>query len=130
MAWTASSPVGGLQFSDDYLKRSRPSKEVFKMRILSALVSVFLAFLLFMTGARFLLLLFNANKGNEIVHWILSRSDYWVQPFLNIFHLTNKAVGDTGGVVEPASLIAFIVYLIVGSLVLALLNRDAVRWLR
>jgi len=92
------------------------------MRILSALVSFFLAFLLFMTGARFLLLLFNANKGNEIVHWILSRSDYWVQPFLNIFHLTNKAVGDTGGVVEPASLIAFIVYLIVGSLVLALLN--------
>ena len=94
------------------------------MRILSALVSFFLAFLLFMTGGRFLLLLFNANKGNEIVHWLLSRSDYWVQPFFNIFHLTNKAVGDTGGVVEPASLIAFIVYLIVGSLVLALLNRQ------
>lgn len=92
------------------------------MRILSALVSFFLAFLLFMTGGRFLLLLFNANKGNEIVHWILSRSDYWVKPFVDIFHLTNKAVSDTGGVVEPASLIAFIVYLIVGSLVLALLN--------
>jgi hypothetical protein len=75
-----------------------------------------------MTGGRFLLLLFNANRDNDIVHWILSRSDYWVKPFFNMFHFTNKAVGDTGGVVEPASLIAFIVYLIVGSLVLALLN--------
>ena len=103
------------------------------MRILSALVSFFLAFLLFMSGARFLLLLFNANKGSEIVHWILTRSDYWVKPFVNVFHLTNKAVGDTGGVVEPASLMAFIVYLIVGSLVLALLNGmlwHAVRSLR
>jgi uncharacterized membrane protein YdjX (TVP38/TMEM64 family) len=92
------------------------------MRILSTLAGLFLAFLLFMTGARFILLLLNANKGNEIVHWILSRSDYWLKPFVNLFHLTNKAVGDTGGVVEPASLIAFIVYAIVGSLILAALN--------
>jgi hypothetical protein len=92
------------------------------MRLLSTLVSLFLAFLLLMTGVRFLLLLLNANKGNEIVHWILSRSDYWVKPFVNIFHVANKAVGDTGGVVEPASLIAFIAYLIVGSLILAFLS--------
>src|SRR5713101_167195 len=92
------------------------------MRLLSALVSLFLAFLLLMTGVRFLLLLLDANKGNEIVHWILSRSDYWVKPFVDIFHLTNKAVGDTGGFFEPASLIAFIVYAIVGSLILALIN--------
>jgi hypothetical protein len=92
------------------------------MRILSTLAGFFLAFLLFMTGARFVLLLLNANKGNEIVHWILSRSDYWVKPFVNLLHVTNKAVGDTGGVFEPASLIAFIVYVIVGSLILAALN--------
>ncbi len=92
------------------------------MRILSALLGLFLTFLLFMTGARFLLLLLNANKSNEIVHWILSRSDYWVKPFVNLFHMANKTVGDTGGVFEPVSLIAFIVYLVIGSLVLALLN--------
>jgi hypothetical protein len=95
---------------------------VSKMRILSTLAGLFLTFLLFMTGARFILLLLNANKGNEIVHWILSRSDYWVKPFVNLFHMTNKAVGDTGGFVELASLIAFIVYAIVGSLILAALN--------
>ena len=92
------------------------------MRILSTLVGFFLAFLLFMTGGRFLLLLLNANKSNEIVHWMLSRSDIWVKPFADIFNLANKAVGDTGGVVEFASLIAFIVYAVVGSLILAALN--------
>ena len=92
------------------------------MRILSTLAGLFFTFLLFMTGARFLLLLFNANKDNGIVHWILSRSDFWVKPFVDVFHLTNKAVTDTGGVFEPASLIAFIVYAVVGSLILALLS--------
>jgi len=92
------------------------------MRILSTLIAVFVAFLLFMTGARFLLLLFNADKSNEIVHWILSRSDFWVKPFADVFHFANKAVGDAGGFIEPASLIAFIVYGVVGGLVLALLS--------
>jgi hypothetical protein len=92
------------------------------MRILSTLAGLFLTFLLFMTGARFILLLLNANKGNDIVHWILSRSDFWVKPFADIFHLANKAVGDTGGVFEPVSLIAFIIYAIVGSLILAALG--------
>ena len=92
------------------------------MRILSTLAALFLAFLLFMTGARFLLLLLNADKTNEIVHWILSRSDFWVKPFANLFHFANKAVGDAGGFIEPASLIAFIVYGAVGGLILAVLN--------
>lgn len=92
------------------------------MRILSTLIAVFVAFLLFMTGARFLLLLFNADKSNEIVHWILSRSDFWVKPFADVFHFANRAVGDAGGFIEPASLIAFIVYGVVGGLVLALLG--------
>jgi hypothetical protein len=92
------------------------------MRILSTLAGAFLTFLLFLTGARFILLLLNANKDNEIVQPILNRSDFWVKPFVNLFHLANKAVGDTGGVFEPASLIAFIVYAIVGSLILAALS--------
>jgi hypothetical protein len=92
------------------------------MRILSILAGLFLTFLLFMTGARFLLLLLDVNKGNEIVHWILSRSDFWIKPFANLFDLSNHAVGDTGGFVEPASLIAFIVYAVIGGLLLAALN--------
>src|SRR5262249_39052823 len=95
------------------------------MRFLITIASLFLAFLLFMTGARFLLLLFNADKSNDVVHWILSRSDYWVKPFFDLFNLTNKAVGDAGGVFEPASLLAFIVSLVVGGLILSALRRVA-----
>ena len=92
------------------------------MRILLTLAGLFLTFLLFMTGARFVLLLLNANKDNEIVDWILSRSDFWVKPFVDVFNLANKAVDDTGGVFEPASLIAFVVYAIVGSIILGALS--------
>ena len=95
------------------------------MRILSALAGLFLTFLLFMTGARFILLLLDANKGNEIVHWILSRSDFWVKPFFNILGLTNKTVENTGGVFEPASAIAFVVYFIAGAIVLSIVRSAA-----
>jgi hypothetical protein len=95
------------------------------MRILSLVVSLFLAFLLFMTGARFILLLLNADKSNDIVHWILSHSDFWVKPFANLFHIANHAVGSSGGIIEPASLIAFIVYAVVGALILAVLRGGA-----
>jgi VIT1/CCC1 family predicted Fe2+/Mn2+ transporter len=39
-----------------------------------------------------------------------------------MFDLANKAVGDNGGVFEPASFIAFIVYLVAGLLVMAILG--------
>jgi hypothetical protein len=93
------------------------------MRFLSLLASLFLAFLLFMTGARFILLLLNADKTNQIVHWILSHSDFWVKPFANLFHIGNHAIGSSGGIIEPASLIAFVVYAVVGGLILSLLKR-------
>ena len=92
------------------------------MRILTTLVSIFWAFLLFMTGARFLILLLNIDRSNEIVDWILRHSDYWVKPFFHLLHLANKGIG-TGGFIEWASLIAFIVYLVVGRIILNLLGR-------
>ena len=92
------------------------------MKILITLASLFLAFLLFMTGARFLLLLFNADRGNEIVDWILRKSDFWVKPFVDLFGLTNRGIEETGGFFEPASLIAFLVYLVIGGFVIGLLR--------
>ena len=92
------------------------------MRILITLVSLFWAFLLFMTGARFLILLLNVDKGNEIIDWILRHSDYWVKPFDHLLHLSNKSIG-TGGFIEWASLIAFLVYLVLGRLIVTLLSR-------
>jgi hypothetical protein len=98
------------------------------MRILVTLAGLFVAFLLFMTGARFLILLFNADRGNEIVGWILSKSDFWVKPFFELFGLENRGFEETGGFFEPASLIAFLVYLVVGGLVIGLLRSAAGGW--
>jgi len=93
------------------------------MPLILLAVSLFWLFLLFMTGARFLILLFDANRSSEIVGWILSKSDFWVKPFFDILGLANKSIDETGGVFEPASAIAFVVYFLVGSLVLKALSR-------
>ena len=80
------------------------------------------AAILFLVGGRFLLLLFDANTSSELVERIYRHSDFWVKPFFNMFDLANKTVDETGGVFEPASLIAFIVYFVAGILVFAVIQ--------
>ena len=92
------------------------------MPLILAAVTLFWLFLLFMTGSRFLILLLDANRSSEIVDWILRKSDFWVKPFFDLLNLSNKAVEETGGVFEPASAIAFVVYFILGALVLGALR--------
>ena len=78
--------------------------------------------ILALTGGRFLALLAGANGDSEIVSWLYRRSDFWVKPFFGMFGLANKAVENRGGVFEPASLVAFLVYLVGGLIVLSLLS--------
>ena|SRR5688572_21869813 len=92
------------------------------MPLILLAATLFWLFLLFMTGSRFLILLLDANRNSEIVDWILNKSDFWVKPFFDILGLANKAVDETGGVFEPASAIAFVVYFILGSIVLGALR--------
>ena len=78
--------------------------------------AVFLVIVLALTGLRFLALLANANRESEFIHDLYRYSEFWVKPFFSMFGLKNQAV-DGGGTFEPASLIAFCVYLIIGGLV-------------
>lgn len=89
--------------------------------LVSTIVSVFWAIVLVLVGGRFLALLADANRDSEIVERLYRHSDFWVKPFFNMFDMSNQAV-EGGGTFEPASLIAFIVYALVGALVLALIN--------
>jgi hypothetical protein len=75
-----------------------------------------------LTGGRFLALLVDANRESEIVERLYRHSDFWVKPFFGMFDLSNEAVESSGGIFEPASLIAFAVYLVIGLIVLALLG--------
>ena len=86
------------------------------------IISIIWVCVLALTGARFLALLAGANRDSEVVSWLYRHSDFWVKPFFGRFGLANKAVENTGGVFEPASLLAFIVYLVGGLLVLSLLG--------
>ena len=92
------------------------------MPLIVGLLALFWVFLLFMTGARFLILLFDANRDSEIVGRIMRHSDFWVKPFFDLLNLSNRGVEETGGFIEPASGIAFVVYFIVGAVILRLLR--------
>jgi hypothetical protein len=81
-----------------------------------------LAAILVLTGGRFLALLLGANQESELIDRLYRHSDFWVKPFFGMFDLANKTVEDTGGVFEPASLIAFVVYSLAGLLVFALVG--------
>ena len=67
-----------------------------------------------LTGGRFLALLAGANRDSDLIQGLYDVSEFWVEPFFNLFGLSDKAVQNTGGVFEPASLIAFMVYLMIG----------------
>lgn len=84
-------------------------------------LTVLLAIVLTLTGLRFLALLVDANRDSEIIQKLYDWSEFWVEPFFNIFGLENQAV-DGGGTFEPASLIAFVVYLMVGAFIGTILS--------
>ena len=90
--------------------------------LLLTIFAVFWAFILLLTGGRFLALLANANRDSDLIDGLYELSEFWVEPFFNVFGLTNKAVEDTGGVFEPTSLIAFVVYLVIGAIIWTFLS--------
>ena len=93
--------------------------------LLLTIVAVFWATVLVLTGGRFVALLAGANQDSELIHKLYDWSEFWVKPFFNMFGLANKAVENTGGTFEPASLLAFAVYLIVGAFVWMILSGAA-----
>lgn len=90
--------------------------------LVSLIVGLVWAAILVLVGGRFFALLADANRDSEIVDRLYRHSDFWVKPFFGMFDLANKTVDETGGVFEPASLLALVVYFVAGLLVLAILN--------
>jgi hypothetical protein len=90
--------------------------------VVSTIVTIVWLVVLVLVGGRFLALLGGANRDSEIVDRLYRHSDFWVKPFFGMFDLSNKTVDSTGGVFEPASFIAFIVYFLVGLLIVSILT--------
>jgi len=89
--------------------------------LLITILTVLWAIVLLLVGGRFLALLAGANRASELIDGVYRYSEFWVSPFFNMFGLSNEAV-DGGGTFEPASLIAFVVYLVIGMLIMAPIN--------
>lgn len=89
--------------------------------VVTTIFALVWAVVLVLVGGRFLALLAGANTDSEIIDRLYRHSDFWVKPFFGMFDLANKTVEDTGGVFEPASLLAFIVYFVAGALIMTLL---------
>ena len=75
-------------------------------------------------GLRFLFLLLGASSQSLFVEWIYNVTHPLVAPFSAIFGSTTASVptGLSGSVFEPASLIALIVYGVIGGFVLRMLS--------
>jgi hypothetical protein len=90
--------------------------------VITLILGLVWAAILVLVGGRFFALLADANRDSEIVDRLYRHSDFWVKPFFGMFDLANKTVDETGGVFEPASFIALIVYTLAGLLIMAVLS--------
>ena len=67
---------------------------------------------------RIILLLLVANRGNDIVQFILNVTQPFVDPFIGMFSL-NRVTADQGSVLDVAAIVALIGVTLIEMLVLA-----------
>jgi uncharacterized protein YggT (Ycf19 family) len=67
---------------------------------------------------RILLLLLVANRGNDIVQFVLNVTQPFVDPFIGMFSL-NRVTADQGSVLDIAAIVALIGWTLVEVLILA-----------
>jgi YggT family protein len=85
------------------------------IRVLAALFGVALVAIETAIGFRMAFLLGNANAANGFVDFIYDITDPLVEPFQGI--IANEGVD--GGILEPASIIAMVVYFVAAALLIA-----------
>ncbi len=70
---------------------------------------------------RIVLLLLNANEGNDIVSFIVGITDPFVEPFRGMFNL-DQVNGASGSVLDVAAIVALIAWTLVEALVLGIVS--------
>lgn len=88
------------------------------VRILIFIVNLIFYVIELLLLARFLLKLFAANTAAPFVQWVYSNSAVLVAPFQNIF--PNFRLG--GFLIDIPTLIALIVYILIGRLIIYILS--------
>ena len=70
---------------------------------------------------RIILLLLNANEGNDVVAFIVGVTDPFVQPFRGMFQLS-EVNSSSGSVLDVAAVIALVAWTLVEALVLGIVS--------
>ena len=70
---------------------------------------------------RIILLLLIANPGNDVVAFVLTVTDPFVEPFRGMFQL-DRVTDDSGAMLDVAAIVALIAWTLVEALILAIVN--------
>ena len=70
---------------------------------------------------RIVLLLLNANEGNDLVAFIVGVTDPFVEPFRGMFRL-DQVNGSSGSVLDVAAVVALVAWTLIEALVLAIVS--------
>jgi hypothetical protein len=94
---------------------------------MGGILSIVFGLIELIIGARFVFQLIGANPDDSIVSWTYSVSSPLVAPFTTVFGEANKSVAGTlpHSVFEPATLIALIVYGVIGGILLRITARSS-----
>jgi len=92
----------------------RPSGTEYASRIVTFLFGILQVMLIL----RIILLLLVANRGNDVVQFVLNVTQPFVDPFIGMFSL-NRVTADQGSVLDIAAIVALIGWTLVEALILA-----------
>ena len=84
----------------------------------SRIVTFLFGILQVMLILRIILLLLVANRGNDVVQFVLNVTQPFVDPFIGMFSL-NRVTADQGSVLDIAAIVALIGWTLVEALILA-----------
>jgi uncharacterized protein YggT (Ycf19 family) len=119
MAGTVSDPVAAstVRTTERAYEPSGPSGMTVLARIVTFAFGILQAALIL----RIVLLLLDANVGNDVVSFILNLTAPFVEPFRGMFAL-DRVTADQGSVLDVAAIVALIAWTLVEMLILAALR--------
>lgn len=90
--------------------------------LIGAIISFIFGIIITLVALRFIFRLFGANSANDFVNWIYQMSEPLVRPFFGIF---NTQIDVATGSFEFETLIALLIYSLVGGLLTRLFSPRA-----
>jgi uncharacterized protein YggT (Ycf19 family) len=111
----AAAPVAtSTRTTDTAYVAAGPGAATYATRIVTFLFGILQVMLIL----RIVLLLLVANRGNDVVQFVLNVTQPFVDPFIGMFSL-NKVTADQGSVLDVAAIVALIAWTLIEALILA-----------